>query len=159
MCNFQIWSPLYYAYYINAIFPPVVAALVHVICHSTCLEMPRIAQICTYYRTKFSGLGPQTPFQYNYRFSGKKVCVPPPPPTFRRRATPLVLLLHIKEKLKCTSVIMHSPSYLSIRRLSLHPFESHSFCRPSRICIFDLLSRTGWWIFVNLGRDEVLMVP
>ena len=43
---------------------------------------------------------------------------------------------------KCTSVIMHSPSYLSIRRLSLLPFESHSFCRPSRICIFDFLSRT-----------------
>ena len=44
------------------------AALVHVICHSTCLEMPRIAQICTYYRTKFSGGGPQTPFQYNNRY-------------------------------------------------------------------------------------------
>ena len=28
--------------------------------------MPRIAQICTYYRTKFSGGGPQTPFQYNF---------------------------------------------------------------------------------------------
>ena len=73
-------------------------------------------------------------------FSGKKfVC--PPFPTFRCRATPLVLLVHIKQKLKCTSVIMHSPSYLSICRLSLHPFESHSFCRPSRICIFDFLSR------------------
>ena len=70
----------------------------------------------------------------------EKICVPPPP-TFRRRATPLVLLVHIKQKLKCTSVIMHSPSYLSIRRLSLHPFESHSFCRPSRICIFDFLSK------------------
>ena len=64
-----------------------------------------------------------------FLFSGKRLCAPPP--TFRRRATPLVLLVHIKQKLKCTSVIMHSPSYLSIRRLSLHPFESHSFCRPS----------------------------
>ena len=70
----------------------------------------------------------------------EKVCVPP---TFQCRATPLVLLVHIKQKLKCTSVIMHSPSYLSICRLSLHPFESHSFCRPSRICIFDFLSRTA----------------
>ena len=159
--------------------------------------MPRIAQICTYYRTNFYWGGPQTPFQYNFNrdieiehnytvfFSAlyykpqypilrfyaavtfclfgfflvfwNKVYVPPP--SFRRRATPLVLLVHIKQKLKCTSVIMHILSYLSIRRLSLHPFESHSFCRPSRICIFDFLSRTAWWIFVNLGRDEVFMFP
>ena len=146
-------TALYYAYYINAIYPLVVAALVHVICHSTCLEMHRIAQICTYYRTKFSGEGPQTPFQYNYRdieiehnytvFLKCIILINISLNTLSCAFTPLVLLLHIKQKLKCTSVIMHSPSYLSIRRLSLHPFESHSFCRPSRICIFDFLSRTA----------------
>ena len=55
---------------------------------------------------------------------------------------------------KCTSVIMHRPSYLSIRRLSLLPFESHSFCRPSRICIFDFLSRTHARIQRGGGRGS-----
>ena len=54
----------------------------------------------------------------------------------------------------------HAQSIVLINPSSAPPsFESHSFCRPSRICIFDFLSWTAWWIFVNLGRDEVLMVP
>ena len=39
-------------YYINAIYPLVVA------CHSTCLEMPRIAQFCTLFGKNFLGEDP-----------------------------------------------------------------------------------------------------
>ena len=46
----------HYAYFISAIYPLDVAAYTGTcICHSTCPEMPRIAQLCTYFWKFYMG--------------------------------------------------------------------------------------------------------
>ena len=57
------------------------------ICHSTCLEMPRIAKVRTYFwKKKFWGRTPRPHFQFNFFFFF--FC--DPLPTFRRQATTLI---------------------------------------------------------------------
>ena len=64
-------------------------------------------------------------------------------------------LAHLSQRLKWAIVIAHRPS--SVRPSSVRPSVVR---RPSvNFHIFIFFSRTAWWIFMKLGRDEVLMVP
>ena len=58
-----------------------------------------------------------------------------------------IILAHRSQILEWAIVITHCPS--SVRPSSSVPKLSH----------FNLFSRTAWWILMNFGRDEVLMVP
>ena len=90
-------------------------------------------------------------------FSGKKFVCPPPHFSAPSYATGTFSAHKAKAQVHFCD---HAQSVVLINPSSVPPSFWESFLLSSvKNLHFDFSSRTAWWIFVNLGRDEVLMAP